>query len=192
MDVANFTHHFLIATPSMADMNFAGTVTYICEHNDTGAIGIVINRPGNLTLPDLLSRIDVEMPSTDLPIVTVQKGGPVHRDRGFVLHRLDTISDEQKRWASTLVVNDEIGLTTSRDILEALPLGEAPSAMLVTMGYAAWAPGQLEEEMGSTDWLVVKAQAEVIFDTPLEGRYEAAVKLLGIDLSQLALMAGHG
>lgn len=186
MDSQNFTHHFLIAMPHLVDPNFAGSVTYVCEHNEHGAIGLIINRPTSTTVSRLMS--DIEIPLHDLKRgeQVVLEGGPVQRNRGFVLHA------PKGAWMSTLEVADDIAMTTSRDILEAMGRGDGPDHMLITMGYAGWGPGQLEQEIAQNAWLTVPARAEVIFDTPSEKRFEAALALLGIKPHQLSLMAGHG
>src|SRR5690348_7242567 len=140
MSSINLTHHFLIAMPNMADPHFARTLTYICEHNDQGALGLVVNRPIDMTLQALFQRLSLSLGSRELRDAPIYFGGPVQTDRGFVLH------EPAGDWQSTLRVGDAIGLTTSKDILEAVGRGEGPSRMLVTLGYAGWSPGQLEHE----------------------------------------------
>lgn len=185
MQKVNLTHHFLIAMPNMVDPNFAKTLTFICEHNDQGALGVVVNRPIEMNLHALLEQISIP-PATDaFKTVPVHFGGPVQVDRGFVLHM------PVGQWQSTLSVGPEIGLTTSKDILQAVARGEGPNHMLVTLGYAGWAPGQLEHELTQNAWLTVPAQAGVIFDHPPEARLPAAMELLGIDFTQLSEQAGH-
>jgi putative transcriptional regulator len=185
MQKVNLTHHFLIAMPNMVDPNFAKTLTFICEHNDQGALGVVVNRPIEMNLHALLEQISIP-PATDaFKTVPVHFGGPVQVDRGFVLHM------PVGQWQSTLAVGPEIGLTTSKDILQAVARGEGPNHMLVTLGYAGWAPGQLEHELTQNAWLTVPAQAGVIFDHPPEARLPAAMELLGIDFTQLSEQAGH-
>lgn len=181
----NLTDHFLIAMPSMVDPNFARTLTYICEHNDQGALGLVINRPIDLTLSALLAQVSVSPIEPALEKTAVHYGGPVQVDRGFVLHR------PIGQWQSTLAVNGEIGLTTSKDILVAVGKGEGPQRLLVTLGYAGWAPGQLENELSQNAWLTVAAQPDVIFELPFEERLPAAMQLLGIDFASLSEQAGH-
>ena len=185
MQKVNLTQHFLIAMPNMVDPNFAKTLTFICEHNDQGALGVVVNRPIEMNLHALLEQISIP-PATDaFKSVPVHFGGPVQVDRGFVLHR------PVGQWQSTLAVGSEIGLTTSKDILQAVARGEGPNHMLVTLGYAGWAPGQLEHELTQNAWLTVPAQSGVIFDHPPEARLPAAMELLGIDFTQLSEQAGH-
>src|SRR6185503_18762029 len=185
MSSVNLTHHFLIAMPSMADPYFSKTLTYICEHNDQGALGLVVNRPIDLTLKGLFERLSLQMrdeKSADRPIYF---GGPVQTDRGFVLHA------PAGDWQATLRVRDLIGLTTSKDILEAVGRGEGPDKMLVTLGYAGWSPGQLEHELSQNAWLTVEARDGIIFDMPSEERLPAAMELLGVDYARLQDSAGH-
>lgn len=185
MQSVNLTHHFLIAMPAMADPFFSRTLTYVCEHSDQGALGLVINRPLDMNLQTLFNQIDIPLSVRDLAGVAVHYGGPVQVDRGFVLHQ------PLGQWQSTLAVTGEIGLTTSKDILQAVGRGEGPEKILVTLGYAGWAAGQLEFELGQNAWLSVPAAASVIFDLPLEERLAAAMELLGVDFASLAEDAGH-
>jgi putative transcriptional regulator len=184
LDLAN---HFLIAMPSMQDPVFGGTVVYICEHNDKGVLGVVINKPTDMTMEILFERIDLKI-SDGLHSAVVNEpimfGGPVQDDRGFVLHTPGT------PYSSSLTVTDEVAFTTSIDVLEAVAAGNGPSR-LVSIGYAGWSPGQLEDEIGRNGWLTVGADAHVLFDLPIEERYNAAIKLLGIDPMMLASEAGH-
>ena len=181
----NLTHHFLIAMPGMVDPNFAHTLTFVCEHSPEGALGVVVNRPIDMTLAALFEQIDVPPPSPSLINSPVMFGGPVQVDRGFVLHR------PLGNWQSTLAVSDDIGLTTSKDILEAVARGEGPQSLLVTLGYSGWSAGQLERELAANAWLTVAADPEVVFGTPVERRLPAAMRLLGIDPMQLSEDAGH-
>jgi putative transcriptional regulator len=185
MGSINLTHHFLIAMPNMVDPFFSRTLTYICEHNEQGALGLVVNRPIDMTLEVLFEQISVPLAREDLRGVPVHFGGPVQMDRGFVLHR------PVGEWQSTMPVQDDIGLTTSKDILQAVGRGEGPRSLLVTLGYAGWAPGQLEQEISQNAWLTVRAQPSVIFDLPPEERLPAAMELLGIDFARLSDDAGH-
>lgn len=184
METLNLTDHFLIAMPAMADPNFAKTLTYICEHNEQGALGVVVNRPLDMTLTKLFEQIAVELIS-EVGGMWVHYGGPVQMDRGFVLHQ------PLGNWESTLAVNDLVGLTTSKDILEALGRGAGPDKILVSLGYASWAPGQLEFELAQNAWLTVAASPEVIFDLPAEERLAAAMEMLGIDFAKLSDKVGH-
>ena len=186
MSSVDLTNHFLIAMPSMADPYFAKSLTYICEHNDQGALGIVVNRPIDMTLQALFERLSLNLKKrsmlSDAPIYF---GGPVQTDRGFVLHV------PAGEWQSTLKVRDAIGLTTSKDILEAVGRGEGPAKMLVTLGYSGWSAGQIEHELTQNAWLTVEAKDAIIFDLPAEERLAAAMKLLGLDYARLADQAGH-
>ena len=181
----NLTNHFLLAMPSMADPYFTKSLTYICEHTEQGALSVVINRPIDLKLKALFEQIDVTLNDQTLIDLPVYFGGPVQTDRGFVLHQ--PIGD----WQSTLSVEDEVGLTTSKDILEALGNGGGPQKVLVTLGYAGWAPGQLEREISKNGWLTVRSLPKVIFEIPPEERYAAAMQMLGIDFASLSDEVGH-
>ncbi|MDH4190238.1 MAG: YqgE/AlgH family protein [Betaproteobacteria bacterium] len=185
MSSINLTNHFLIAMPNMADPNFSRTLTYVCEHNDQGALGVVVNRPIDMTLQALFERLSLALTDHRLAHAPVWFGGPVQTDRGFVLHV------PAGQWQSTLRVGDALGLTTSKDVLEAVGRGEGPAKLLVTLGYAGWSPGQLEHELGQNAWLTVEAQDAIIFDLPAEERLAAAMELLGIDYASLADGAGH-
>lgn len=185
MASVDLTDHFLIAMPNMVDPNFARTLTYICEHNAQGALGLVVNRPIDMTLAALLAQVAVPNAPEPLQKVPVHFGGPVQVDRGFVLHQ------PVGEWQSTLAVNGKLGLTTSKDILVAVGNGEGPNKLLVTLGYAGWAPGQLETELSQNAWLTVQATPEVIFDLPSEERLPAAMQLLGINFATLSDQAGH-
>jgi putative transcriptional regulator len=184
----NLANHFLIAMPSMQDPIFGGTVVYICEHNDKGVLGVVINKPTDMTMEVLFERIDLKLADgLRSPVVNepIMFGGPVQDDRGFVLHT------PGGRYSSSLMVTDDVAFTTSIDVLEAVANGEGPQRMLVSIGYAGWSPGQLEEEISRNGWLTVDADARVLFDLPIEERYVAAIRLLGIDPLMLASEAGH-
>ena len=185
MDNTNFTDHFLIAMPKMMDPNFAGTLTYICDHGEQGALGVVVNRPIELSLESLFSQIGLELQDEHLKQMPVYYGGPVQVERGFVLHR------PVGTWGSTLSVNNRVGLTTSKDILEATARRDGPAEILVTLGYAGWAPGQLEDEIKQNAWLTVAADPQVIFGYPAAARLNAAMQLLGINLFMLSDEAGH-
>jgi putative transcriptional regulator len=182
---ANLTNHFLIAMPNMADPNFSKTLTYICEHNENGALGLVVNRPGEITLGTLLGRADITLDNDKWKTVPIYQGGPVQTDRGFVLHQ------PVGSWQSTLAVNDVAGLTTSRDVLLSMVAGKGPEKMLVALGYAGWAAGQLEQEIKQNGWLTVEADLDVVFDLPPEARLNAAMGLLGISFANLSDQAGH-
>lgn len=185
MSSIDLTHHFLIAMPKMADPHFSRTLTYVCEHNDQGALGLVVNRPIDMTLQALFERLSLDLQDGDLGSAPIFFGGPVQTDRGFVLHA------PAGNWQSTLRVGEAIGLTTSKDILEAVGRGDGPTRMLVSLGYAGWSPGQLEHELAQNAWLTVEARDGIIFETPVEERLPAAMDLLGIDFACLQDEAGH-
>jgi putative transcriptional regulator len=182
---ANFSQHFLIAMPAMADPNFAHTLTYVCEHNKDGALGIVVNRPTEMTLSSLFDQIEIPLRDPEMRKAPVHFGGPVQIDRGFVLHR------PLGNWQSTLAITDDVGLTTSKDVLEALARGEGPRDVLVSLGYAGWSAGQLEQEISQNAWLTVRADPAVMFELPADRRLPAAMQLLGIDFSRLSDDVGH-
>ncbi|UJP06103.1 MAG: YqgE/AlgH family protein [Nitrosomonas sp.] len=185
MKTVNLTHHFLIAMPTMANSVFSKTLTYICEHNAQGALGIVINRPTDLTLARLFKQLDIyasDLPEKSMPVLF---GGPVQLDCGFVLHH------PVGNWQSTLAVNQQIGLTTSLDILKATANDEGPDKILVAMGYSGWAAGQIEHELAQNAWLTVPATSDVLFDMPSEARLSAAMQLLGIQDANLSNEVGH-
>lgn len=179
-------HHFLIAMPGMADPSFSGAVVYICEHSPQGALGLIINRPKDLTLQNLFDRVGLKLEFDDLGGRSVLHGGPVQTDRGFVLH-----DDVQNEYDSTLVVGEGLALTMSKDVLKAVADGAGPKRLLVTLGHAGWGEGQLEQEISANAWLTVKADAAVVFDVPPEQRFGAAMNLLGIDPAMLSDQAGH-
>ena len=180
-----FKHQFLIAMPHMHDQNFAQTLTYIVEHNANGAMGLVINRPQSLSLADILEQLRPEMsPPVRCQHIPIHVGGPVQTDRGFVLHA------PAGDYTSSIRLGD-LALTTSRDVLQAVAEGSGPVRMLVTLGYAGWGAGQLENEMAQNAWLNVSANLHIIFDVPPDERYPAALKLLGFDPVMLTGDAGH-
>jgi putative transcriptional regulator len=181
----NLTNHFLIAMPRLEDPNFFHTVTYICEHNRDGAMGIVINRPMELHLGDIFEQLEIQVSSPKATEQPVYLGGPVQSDRGFVLH------DSATEWSSTLRINSEISVTTSLDILEAIAADKGPKNILVALGYAGWGAGQLESELAQNAWLSGPAQSDIIFDRPSQERWQAAADLLGVDLNLLSGDTGH-
>ena len=185
MSQLDLSHHFLIAMPAMTDPFFAKSLAYVCEHNEQGAMGIVINRPISLTLSELFAQINMPLNQSELEDMPVHFGGPVQTDRGFVLH------EPSGEWQSTLHINDKIGLTTSKDILQAVGEGHGPQHLLVTLGYAGWSEGQLEQELSQNAWLSVPADERILFDLPAEERLAAAMALLGIDYATLSEEAGH-
>lgn len=185
MENVNLTGHFLIAMPAMTDPRFAKSVTFICEHNADGAMGVVINHPLELTYRNVFSQLKIVIQDHPIADKPVYFGGPVQTERGFVLHQ------PPGDWDSTIAISGETALTTSKDILEAVANGTGPDKMLLTLGYAGWSPGQLEEEMGQNAWLSVKASDAIIFDTPNNNKLNAAMGLLGLDFARLSDEAGH-
>lgn len=169
----------------MADPNFSHSLTYLCEHNEEGAMGIVVNRPMELTLGEVFTHLKIQDYDEDFDDEHVMNGGPVQMERGFVLHRSD------RPWDASAEVDNGIHLATSQDILEAIAHNYGPEEHLVALGYAGWGPGQLDEEMSHNAWLSVPADPDIIFATPQEERWQAAASLLGVDLSLLSLDAGH-
>ncbi|HRE17084.1 MAG TPA: YqgE/AlgH family protein [Rhodocyclaceae bacterium] len=185
MENVNLTDHFLIAMPAMADPYFAKSLVYVCEHSANGAMGIIVNRPIDMNLGGLFEKIELPLEQQRLAEVPVYFGGPVQLDRGFVLHR------PAGQWQSTLSINGDIGLTSSRDVLMAVGKEGLPSEIIVTLGYAGWSDGQLEDELAQNAWLSVPAQHHVLFDLPPDERLPAAMQQLGITFSQLSEVAGH-
>ncbi|WP_342117168.1 YqgE/AlgH family protein [Pseudoduganella sp. OTU4001] len=184
----NLANHFLIAMPSMQDPIFGGTVVYVCEHNENGVLGVVINKPTDMTMEVLFDRIDLEVSSAaerHLESEPIMFGGPVQDDRGFVLHTPGA------HYSSSLTVTNDVAFTTSIDVLEAVARGHGPERMMVSIGYAGWSPGQLEDELARNGWLTVAADPRIVFDVPIEDRYNAAMKLLGFDPLMLNSEAGH-
>ena len=192
----NLTHHFLIAMPGLMDESFSRSVVYMCEHSDRGALGLIINKPSTLQMLDLFEKVELNLGRTDLIGIPVFQGGPVHTERGFVLH--EPLSDatqssdrSETAYASTLSIPGGLEMTTSKDVLEALSTGAGPKRVLITLGYSAWAQGQLESELAENSWLTVQADPQVIFDTPIEQRYDRALALLGLQAWMLSPQAGH-
>ncbi len=185
----NLTNQFLIAMPGMANDTFAGAVVYLCEHTENGALGLVINKPIDIKLKNLFEKVELSLDREDLADAPVYFGGPVQTERGFVLH--EHLGGEGGHYNSTLTVPGGLEMTTSKDVLEAMSNGTGPKRVLVTLGYSGWGAGQLEDEMSRNGWINVGAAPEVIFDTPVEKRYERALSLLGIDPRMLSQEAGH-
>ena len=215
------SHHFLIAMPGLEDPVFAKSVVYLCEHSERGAMGLIINKPGELSLKHLFDKVELPLHREDLLQSNVLHGGPVQTERGFVLHEPmleadseysesaevseavetsevssgsaanETAPQTKSIYASTLTVPGGLAMTTSKDVLEAMSNGSGPKRVLVTLGYASWGEGQLESEIGENSWLTVEADPAVIFDTPIEKRYEKALALLGLQPWMLSTVAGH-
>jgi len=182
---SSLTAHFLIAMPAMDDPNFAQGVTLLCQHNDEGAMGLMINRVSEFTLGEVLEQMQIATESKQLADIPVLIGGPVQPDRGFVLH------DDPREWSSTLRFGNGLAVTTSRDILEAMAKGEGPKNAVITLGYAGWTAGQLEEEIVANAWLTVEADQAILFHTPITDRWQAAAKSLGINLAQVTDYSGR-
>lgn len=190
----NLTHHFLIAMPGMQDEAFAKSVIYLCEHSPRGALGLVINKPSDIDLRHLFDKVELPLSRADLVQAPVFQGGPVQTERGFVLHEAvlaGGAAEGESVYASTMTIPGGLEMTTSKDVLEALSTGAGPRKVLVSLGYSAWGEGQLESELAENSWLTVEADPAVIFDTPIEERYEKALSLLGLQSWMLSPAAGH-
>lgn len=186
----NLTNHFLIAMPGLSDELFGRSVVFMCEHSERGALGLIINKPGEILLSRLFEKVDLNLARDDLAQQPVFQGGPVQTERGFVLH--DAVSDDGEGvYASTLSIPGGLEMTTSRDVLEAMALGAGPRRVFVSLGYASWAKGQLESEITENSWLTVEADPAIIFDAPVDQRYERAMALLGLQPWMLSRDAGH-
>ena len=186
----NLTHHFLIAMPGMQDSLFAKSVVYMCEHSDRGALGLVINKPSDINVKGLFDKVELPLRREDLMDTPVFQGGPVQTERGFVLHE-SMMPGLESGYASTMSIPGGLEMTTSRDVLEALSTGAGPLKIFVSLGYSAWGEGQLESEMLDNSWLTVAADMKVIFDTPVDQRYDKALLLLGLESWTLSPVAGH-
>jgi len=190
----NLTNHFLIAMPGLDDAIFSKSVVYVCEHTPRGALGLVINKPADIKMAALFGKVDLPLKRQDLSDKPVLQGGPVQTERGFVLHEpLVPASDapDQTLYASTMSIPGGLEMTTSKDVLEALSTGFGPRRVLVTLGYSAWGEGQLETELSENSWLTVDADQSVIFDTPVEQRYDKALSLLGLQSWMISSQVGH-
>lgn len=200
--VLNWSGHFLIAMPGMEDPGFARSVVYICEHTERGALGLCVNKPLGLTFSELFEQIKLPLKRNDLHDRPVCWGGPLQPERGFILHTQpqavqedrtsETAPHDVARWhyASSLLTSDGLQMTTSRDILEALSEGGGPAPLFAALGYSSWDRGQLEDEVRNNNWLTVPAAHALIFDTPLDMRYDRAIRLLGVAPSSLTMQAG--
>jgi putative transcriptional regulator len=193
-DQINLTHHFLIAMPGLEDAAFAKSVVYLCEHSPRGALGLMINKPTDINLKNLFDKVDLPLGRDDLAKTPVLQGGPVQTERGFVLHEAvvaEGADASESVYASTMTIPGGLEMTTSKDVLEAIATGAGPRKLLVTLGYSAWGEGQLESELAENSWLTVGADPAVIFDTPIEERYDKALLLLGLQSWMLSPGAGH-
>ncbi|TNE76944.1 MAG: YqgE/AlgH family protein [Gammaproteobacteria bacterium] len=181
----SLANHFLVAMPGLHDPNFSHSIIYICDHSSEGAMGLVINNPLEIPLSQIFEQFEIDY-SPRMGDEPLMSGGPVQIDRGFVLHR-----SGQRSWEATLPISSDISLTSSRDIISSIAEEQGPSDMLVTLGYAGWGPGQLEEELANNAWLTVPGDADIIFKVPCEQRANAAAAKIGIDLNLLSSNAGH-
>ena len=190
----NLTNHFLIAMPGLEDAIFSKSVVYVCEHTPQGALGLVINKPADITMSTLFGKVDLPLQRQDLTDAPVFQGGPVQVERGFILHEstfAETDKSEQQLYASSMAIPGGLEMTTSKDVLEALSNGSGPRKVFVSLGYSAWGEGQLETELGENSWLTVDADQAVIFDTPVEQRYDKALALLGLQAWMISSQVGH-
>jgi len=178
-------NRLLIALPALADPHFARSVTLVCQHDDEGAMGVVVNRASEYTLGDVFQQMGIDSDDADLRGRVVLSGGPVHPERGFVLH------DGERQWDSTLPIATGLSVTTSRDILEAMARGDGPRHATVALGCAGWGAGQLENELVENSWLTVPADADLLFGLPLEARWQAAAGRIGVDMARMADYSGH-
>ena len=185
VESTHLSNHLLIAMPQLADPNFNQTVTLVCEHGERGALGIILNRPLPMTLAEVFEQMKIEPTHPGVAELPVLRGGPVHMDRGFVLHR------PGGQWDSTHQISAGIQVTTSRDVLVAMANGDGPAKACIALGYAGWEAGQLEQEIRDNSWLAVEANDEVVFELPFDERWPAALRLLGVEASQLTSFAGH-
>lgn len=185
MKTESLTNHFLIAMPQLDDPNFFHSVTYLCQHDEEGAMGIIINQPLEMRLNEILEDLKIEQTDSTIGQQAIYFGGPVQPDRGFILH------PPAKNWQGTMFISDQIAITTSGDILSDIAQNDGPKQSLIALGYAGWGRGQLEQELAQNAWLSVPASAEIIFDTPVEKRWQAAASLLGVDLQFLSDDVGH-
>jgi putative transcriptional regulator len=192
--LTNLTNHFLIAMPGLQDAVFSRSVVYVCEHNEHGALGLVINKPCDIDMRRLFEKVDLPLRREDLSNAPVFQGGPVQIERGFVLHEhffAGIDKPAESVYASTMTIPGGLEMTTSKDVLEALSSGAGPRKVLVSLGYAAWGEGQLESELSENSWLTVAANNSIIFDTPVAQRYDQALLLLGFESWMLSPDAGH-
>ncbi len=190
----NLTNHFLIAMPGLQDSSFAKSVIYLCEHSERGALGLVINKPSDINLKVLFDKVELPLDRDDLVNAPVFQGGPVQTERGFVLHEpifAEADKPNDSVYASTMTIPGGLEMTTSKDVLEAMSSGSGPRRVLVSLGYSAWGQGQLESELVENSWLTVCADMAVIFETPVEQRYDKALLLLGLQAWMLTTEAGH-
>ena len=182
----DLTNQFLIAMPGLHDPQFQKSVTYICQHNQEGSLGITINRPTNLTLAELFVHMQIELKDKHISNYPVFAGGPVEVNQGFVLHSSD------KTWQYSLSINKDYVLSSSKDVLQAIAIGEGPEYFLVALGYAGWENGQLEKEIIENSWLDCQANKDILFTIDADKRWQAAAQLIGVDINLISGEAGHG
>lgn len=190
----DLTNHFLIAMPGLRHELFGRSVVYLCQHNDQGALGLIINKPGSINLAELFDKVELPLRRSDLVSEPVFVGGPVQTERGFVLHERVAADDTDETgsiYASSLAIPGGLEMTTSRDVLEAFSSGAGPRRVLMSLGYSSWAQGQLESELAENSWLTVAADPALIFETPVAERYDRALGLLGLAPWMLSPVAGH-
>jgi putative transcriptional regulator len=180
------SNQFIIAMPGLLDPNFHHTVTFLCQHTREGALGIVINRATEMKLGEIFKQMDIRVSSPLAAEAPIYSGGPVQQDRGFVVHT------KCGEWDMTMPISDDISLTTSRDVIEAIASGEGPEQYLIALGYAGWGEGQLEKEILSNSWLNTPYAKQILFDTPVSQRWNEAASQIGININQLTTPAGHG
>ncbi|SMG67143.1 protein containing DUF179 [methanotrophic bacterial endosymbiont of Bathymodiolus sp.] len=185
-EINSFKNQLLIAMPNLVDPSFFHGVTFVCQHNSDGALGLVINHPMEMTLGDVLEQMDMVPVDNKVAAIPIFSGGPVQQERGFVLHHTS-----EQLWESSIAVSDTLSLTTSRDILKAIADGKGPDKFLITLGYAGWGVDQLETEMKSNAWLSTQYDEGVVFDTPISQRWSAAANKMGLDINLLTSQAGH-
>lgn len=185
-EIKSFKNQMLIAMPSLRDPNFDKGVIFMCQHNYEGGLGLVINHPIGMRLKGLLDQMDITVEDENIANIPVYAGGPVQQDRGFILH-----TSEEKKWETTVDISDQVSLTTSQDILKAIACGEGPKHFLITLGYAGWKESQLEKEMKENSWLSTDYDETVIFNTPINKRWDAAAKKMGVDIRLLTSQVGH-
>ncbi|MFT3907161.1 MAG: YqgE/AlgH family protein [Steroidobacteraceae bacterium] len=181
----SLSNHLLIAMPTLSDGDFSQSVTLICEHSDKGALGIILNKPLTMSFGDVLAQMSLDPATPQIAAQSVLRGGPVHTDRGFVLHR------PGGDWDSSHRVSESVQVTTSRDILAALARGEGPRNAFIALGYAGWEAGQLEREMLDNAWLSLPVNDRLVFDMPYEERWQAAWQLIGVDSKRISHLSGH-
>ena len=181
----NLTNHFLIAMPTLVDINFSRSVTYICEHDENGTLGITINRPSDVKLSEIFKQLNIDSDNQLADNQSVLLGGPVQMDRGFLVHT------PTGNWDSSLKVTDSLSVTTSRDILDAIAHNQGPEQLIIALGYAGWGAGQLEAEIAENAWLSCPANEDILFHTPAEQSWQKAAQLMGVDLTLLSSDPGH-